>query len=75
MCSFFCEWNTGFIGHDVVNEMAGTLWFDFSDVFGPSMLKTRVVALTSKIKVIDDITRALKGLVNHIIFDNALYYQ
>jgi hypothetical protein len=55
--------------------MAGTLWFDFSDVFGPSMLKTRVVALTSKIKVIDDITRALKGLVNHVIFDNALYYQ
>jgi hypothetical protein len=58
---------TGFIDHDVVNEMAGTE-LGFSDIHGPSNSKARVVGLASRIKVIDDIVTAPKGLGNYVYF-------
>jgi hypothetical protein len=62
------------IGHDVVNEMAGTLWFGFSDVYGLSNFEARVVGLTSKIKVVDNIARAPRDLADQILFGSTLYY-
>jgi hypothetical protein len=75
VCPLLRDWNTGFIEHDVVNEVAGTLRFGFSDVCDPNNFGARVVRLTSKIKVVDDITRAPKGLVSQITLDNALYHH
>jgi hypothetical protein len=52
--------------------MAGTQ-LGFSDIYGPGNSKARVVGVASRIKVVDDIARAPKGLGDYRYLCGILY--